>query len=136
MEVEEEVETFTSWVLDTLGGVKEEIFDSLVNTEGNTSWVDGIVGTLVNENEEYNEIYGGDQEEEEEDESCAIVTWRCMSQVWGRDNSSPSLSSSPYDHHHHDFLDHRDNLHHHQFFLRSLKVEFATSADPEVFGGV
>ena len=41
---DEEKETFTSWVLDTLGGVKEEIFDSLVNTGGNTSWVDGIVG--------------------------------------------------------------------------------------------
>ena len=132
----EEEETLTSWVLDTLGGVKEEIFDSLVNTEGNTSWVDGIVGTLVNEKEEYNEIYNGDPEEEEEDESCAIVTWRCLSQVLGRDNSSSYLSSPPYDHHHHNRLDHQENLNHHQFFLRSLKVEFATSADPEDFGGV
>ena len=90
-EVEEE--TVTSWVLDTLGGVKEEMFDSLVNTGANTSWVDGIVSTLVNENEEeYNEIYSGDQEEEE-DESCAIVTWRCLSQVMRRDNLSPFSSS-------------------------------------------
>ena len=133
--MEEEEETFTSWVLDTLGGVKEEIFQSLVNTEGNTSWVDRIVGTLVNEKEEYNEIYSWNQEEEEEedDKSCAIVTWRCMSQVWGRDTSSPS--SSHLDHNHNDLLDHQDNLYHHHFSLRSLKVEFAISANPEVFGG-
>ena len=96
-------------MLETLGGVKEELFESLVKTaEGNTSWVDGIVRTLVNEQEEYNEMYGGggsgehnegkkkeaeknekeeDLEEEEEEESCAVVTWRCLSQVLRLDTS-------------------------------------------------
>ena len=88
-EEDEEKETFTSWVLDTLGGVKEEIFDSLVNTGGNTSWVDDIVGTLVNEQEEelneMRDVNDGGREEEDEGESCAIVTWRCLSQVLGLD---------------------------------------------------
>ena len=85
-EEEEEKETFTTWVLDTLGGVKEEIFDSLVNTGGNTSWVDRIVGTLVNEEEEeLNEVKEGVREGEDEGESCAVVTWRCLSQVLGLD---------------------------------------------------
>ena len=120
----EDKETLIAWVLETLGGVKEEIFESLVKTaEGNTSWVDGIVRTLVNEQEEYNEMYRGggsgednegkrkeaeenikkeeDLEEEEdceEEESCAVVTWRCLSQVLGLDTSpspSPSPSASP-----------------------------------------
>ena len=123
-EEDEERETFTSWVLDTLGGVKEEIFDSLVNTGGNTSWVDGIVGTLVNEElNEMGEVEDGSREEEEESESCAVVTWRCLSQVFTIIIILTVIILI--------ILITRIIL----FSLRFLKVEFATSADPLVFGG-
>ena len=123
-EEDEERETFTSWVLDTLGGVKEEIFDSLVNTGGNTSWVDGIVGTLVNEElNEMGEVEDGSREEEEESESCAVVTWRCLSQVFTMITILTLITVI--------ILITRIIL----FSLRFLKVEFATSADPLVFGG-
>ena len=123
-EEDEERETFTSWVLDTLGGVKEEIFDSLVNTGGNTSWVDGIVGTLVNEElNEMGEVEDGSREEEEESESCAVVTWRCLSQVFTMIIILTVIILI--------ILITRIIL----FSLRFLKVEFATSADPLVFGG-
>ena len=121
---DEEKETFTTWVLDTLGGVKEEIFDSLVNTGGNTSWVDGIVGTLVNEElNEMGEVEDGSREEEEESESCAVVTWRCLSQVFTMIIILTVIILI--------ILITRIIL----FSLRFLKVEFATSADPLVFVG-
>ena len=126
-EEDEERETFTSWVLDTLGGVKEEIFDSLVNTGGNTSWVDGIVGTLVNEElNEMGEVEDGSREEEEESESCAVVTWRCLSQVFTMIIILTLITVIILI-----ILITRIIL----FSLRFLKVEFATSADPLVFGG-
>ena len=126
-EEDEEKETFTSWVLDTLGGVKEEIFDSLVNTGGNTSWVDGIVGTLVNEElNEMGEVEDGSREEEEESESCAVVTWRCLSQVFTMIIILTLITVIILI-----ILITRIIL----FSLRFLKVEFATSADPLVFGG-
>ena len=124
---DEEKETFTTWVLDTLGGVKEEIFDSLVNTGGNTSWVDGIVGTLVNEElNEMGEVEDGSREEEEESESCAVVTWRCLSQVFTMIIILTLITVIILI-----ILITRIIL----FSLRFLKVEFATSADPLVFGG-
>ena len=126
-EEDEERETFTSWVLDTLGGVKEEIFDSLVNTGGNTSWVDGTVGTLVNEElNEMGEVEDGSREEEEESESCAVVTWRCLSQVFTMIIILTLITVTILI-----ILITRIIL----FSLRFLKVEFATSADPLVFGG-
>ena len=124
-EEDEERETFTSWVLGTLGGVKEEIFDSLVSTGGNTSWVDGIVGTLVNEElNEMGEVEDGSREEEEE--SCAVVTWRCLSQVFTMITILTLITVIILI-----ILITRIIL----FSLRFLKVEFATSADPLVFGG-
>ena len=124
---DEEKETFTTWVLDTLGGVKEEIFDSLVNTGGNTSWVDGIVGTLVNEElNEMGEVEDGSREEEEESESCAVLTWRCLSQVFTMIIILTLITVIILI-----ILITRIIL----FSLRFLKVEFATSADPLVFGG-
>ena len=106
VEEEDEEETLTTWVLATLGGAKEEIFEHLINTvSGNASWVEGIIGTLENKEEEDNEIYRGGRagykdnegeigevekrrekeegdQEERESESCAVLTWRCLSQVF------------------------------------------------------
>ena len=149
MEEEDEEETLTTWVLATLGGAKEEIFEHLINTvSGNASWVEGIIGTLENKEEEDNEIYRGGRagykdnegeigevekrremeegdQEEGESESCAVLTWRCLSQVFIILISNDHII----------YRDSEDIVCHQQLSLRSLKAAFVTSADLLVFGG-